>query len=1039
MLKVACGPFSRLEEALAARIGEHPPGTCLAVVTRSRKLADRLERMLCLERGRALLNVRFHTFYSLALEVIEAAGPLAGAMVSDGLFHDKLIDALLPKRSSRGLSGAYRATVRDLVDAGVEPGSFRENFPDLIKEGPDQARLERLFSIQEKYLGAVERAGVLSSPALARLATAAVQENRAACLGRFEELYYYGFYDLTGTQADFFSAVAEAFPVRAFVPYRAGHPAFVFAKRLYDLRLHQAGAEPEHLPPVPGPAERLFCPGKTASGEGPKVEVLSVSGGRDEVWAAAKGILALARRPVDPVPFRDIGIVARTLEPFRTALAEVLAENAIPYSMETAGPLLRHPAAKLALNLLTLRAREFPARGVLGIIESPYFRIERFRGRSSGQELAANWRRLAARLGVHSGWLQWSGKLAPWLERDLELYPRAVEEGAVGRVVAKEDAAELWRLLEGWRTALGEGSSWTSWEDAAARAKSLLEDNFSVPKDDPGHPAWDAVLEAVESLKTFRLLGTEASWEEFLETFEEKLRRAVLSGPPLNGGVRVLDAMDARGESFRHLFLIGLEEGLFPRQVREDPLLSDPLRRALQDPAGYWIRPKLDGYEEERLLFCLLVGSASEGLTCVHSRSNEEGRPRVPSLYLRELCRAAGIDFQASIRSVPRQPLAKLRAEAPENLSPKEISLLMFRGGEDPGAYLAALGREAEPARGCLDRLCDLNGRGEAGPLDGLVGRPSEYLARMKIRGLSPTAVDTYARCPFRFFAGRLLNLEQADEPTERGELSPWVRGQLYHGVLQRFHEELRRTRYWERPDPKDAWRAALTGAEDEIFSERAGRAFGLYPVLWESARRKMSRHLERFAAWDVREVRESGLIPFLLESELSAEAAGVSLRGRPDRVDLGREGELRVIDYKSTWPRSGPALLKKVLEMKAHQPPLYLELAGRLPGVESPRALGAFFYILEGEGKAAVQSFTAAEWSRVRETYLDRLGELVRQIEAGRFFIAPDEARGGACEYCRFDAVCRKAHAPSRRRAADSALRREYDRSRNLSAKEDS
>ncbi len=1038
MLRVACGPFSRLEEALAARIGSHPPGTPLAVVTPSRKLADRLERMLVLERGRALLNLRFHTFYSLALEVAEAAGPLPGAMVSDGLFHDKLIDKLLPKRSSRGLSGAYRATVRDLVDAGVEPASFRENFPDLLKDEAENARLERLFSIQEKYQRAVEQAGVLSSHGLARLATVAVIENRAPGLGRFRELYYYGFYDLTGTQADFFSAVAEAFPVVAFVPYRSGHPAFVFAKRLYDLRLHQAGAEPEHLPAVPGPAERLFCPGKTSPGEGPEVEVLSVSGARDEVWAAAKRILALAGRPIDPVPFRDIGIVARTLEPFRTALADILSENAIPYSMETEGPLLRHPVAKLALNLLTLRAREFPARGVLGIIESPYFKIERFRGRGSGAELAANWRRLAARLGVHSGWLQWSGKLGPWLERDLELYPRAVEEGAPGKVVPKEDAAELWRLLDGWRTSLGEGASWVTWDDAAARAKNLLEENFYVSPDDPGRAAWDAVLEAVESLKTFRLLGTEASWEEFLETFEEKLRRAALPGPLPNGGVRVLDAMDARGESFRHLFLIGLEEGLFPRQVREDPLLSDQLRRTLQDPAGYWIRPKLDGYDEERLLFCLLAGSASEGLHCVHSRSNEEGRPRVPSLYLRELCRAAGIDFQASVRSVPRQPLAKLRAEAPENLSPKEISLLMFRGGEDPGDYLAALGRQGELARGCLDRLSGLNARGEAGAFDGLVGRPSDYLTRMKIRGLSPTAVDTYARCPFRFFAGRLLNLEEAEEPTERGELSPWVRGQLYHGVLQRFHEELRRNRYWERPDPKDAWRAALSGAEDEIFSERAGKALGLYPVLWESARRKMGRHLERFAAWDVREVRESGLVPFLLESELSAEAGGVSLRGRPDRVDLGREGALRVIDYKSTWPSSGPALHKKVLEMKAHQPPLYLELAGRLPGVPSPRALGAFFYILEGEGKAAVQAFTAADWEKMRKTYLDRLGELVRQIEAGRFFIAPEEARGGACEYCSFDAVCRKAHAPSRRRAADSELRREYDRSRSLASKED-
>lgn len=1033
---MSCGPFPRLEEALAARVGTQAPGTPLAIVTPSRKLADRLQRLLCLERGMALLNVQFHTFYSLSLEAAEGAGPLPGALVADGLFHDKLVDRLLSRRSSRGLASAYRATIRDLVDAGVEPASFRENFPDLIPD-EDKGRLEALLQLQERYQRALDEAGVLSGPGLARLATAAVQNATAASLARYREFFYYGFYDLTGTQADFFTAVAEEFNVHAFVPYQAGRPAFVFARRLYDMRLQVAGAEPEHLPPVDGPARALFSPGE-AGRCGPKVEVISASGRRDEAWAAAKEILALVRRPQGTAAYRDIGIVARSLEPYRTALAEVLTDNAIPFSMESSGPLLRHPAAKLALNLLTLRAREFPARGVLGIIESPYFRTERFEVGREGAGLKGAWRKVIGRLGVHSGWLQWSGKLAPWTERDLELYPGVVEEGGSGRKVAKEDVARLWRLLESWRTVLGAGAGPVGWREGALLARRLLEENFFVPEGDPGRPAWDAVLGAVDSLKIFHLAGPEASWDEFLEALEEKLRRAGLPGPVSGDGVRVLDAMDARGESFRFLFILGLEEGLFPRQVREDPLLPDRLRRRLQDPAGYWIRPKLDGFEEERLLFSLLAASAVEGLYAVYSRSNDEGGPRVPSLYLRELCRAAGLDFRRAVRAVPRRPFPKLESAAPEALSPKEISLLLARRGEDSllEEYLGALGREADLAVRCLGRVAELNRRGEPGPLDGLVGRPSDYVGRLRARGLSPKAIDAYARCPFRFFAGRLLGLEEAEEPSERGELAPWVRGRLYHGVLQKFHEELRGGSYWDRPDPEGRWRAALLGAEETVFSEETARGLGLYPVLWESARRKMSRHLERFAAWDVREVRASGLIPYLLESELSAEAAGLSLRGRPDRVDLGPDGALRVIDYKSTWPRSGPALPKKVLAMRAHQPPVYLELAGSLPGVGTPRALGAFFYILEGDGESPVQAFTAEDWKGLRAVYLDRLAGLVDHIEAGRFFIVPEEGRGGSCEYCSFDVLCRKAHAPSRRRAVDSDLRREYDRRRDLGPK---
>ena len=55
--------------------------------------------------------------------------------------------------------------------------------------------------------------------------------------------------------------------------------------------------------------------------------------------------------------------------------------------------------------------------------------------------------------------------------------------------------------------------------------------------------------------------------------------RARLGG---EGGVRVLDVTEARALTFGHLFLIGLNRDSFPRQVREDPLLPDRVRLALE-------------------------------------------------------------------------------------------------------------------------------------------------------------------------------------------------------------------------------------------------------------------------------------------------------------------------------------------------------------------------------------------------------------------------------------------------------------------------
>ena len=49
------------------------------------------------------------------------------------------------------------------------------------------------------------------------------------------------------------------------------------------------------------------------------------------------------------------------------------------------------------------------------------------------------------------------------------------------------------------------------------------------------------------------------------------------------GGVQVLSVMEARARTFDHLFVLGMNRDVFPRSIREDPLLGDSLRRSLAD------------------------------------------------------------------------------------------------------------------------------------------------------------------------------------------------------------------------------------------------------------------------------------------------------------------------------------------------------------------------------------------------------------------------------------------------------------------------
>src|SRR5207245_6365499 len=60
-------------------------------------------------------------------------------------------------------------------------------------------------------------------------------------------------------------------------------------------------------------------------------------------------------------------------------------------------------------------------------------------------------------------------------------------------------------------------------------------------------------------------------------------------------GVQVLDAMAARGVPFRTLFVLGLNEKVFPRSVQEDPFLRDADQAVLARGPGFRIPCKLEG------------------------------------------------------------------------------------------------------------------------------------------------------------------------------------------------------------------------------------------------------------------------------------------------------------------------------------------------------------------------------------------------------------------------------------------------------------
>ncbi len=1015
---VRYGPFHpALEEALVLDIKEilsrGPAPIC--VVVPSRRLALRLERLLAVEKQIPLLNVHFHTFYSLAWSILREEEPLDGVFISEPLFFNRLVDSLAetelpdslwPKKSKRpkAFSESLRSSLRDLIDAGLVFDDLSAYQDELEFEGSQALKSLSLFA--QLYREKLKELKIFSMAELVRLA--AQKSEKSRFLGQFQEIIYYGFYDLTGLQLDFFENVTKSHPCRLFFPYAKSHPAFAFAKDFFEQKLaaHDLtelglGFEGRPLGTV---LENLFASSLKPVLAAPPIRLVSASGIEDEIWFAAKEILRLVEE--EKVGFDEIGVVFRSLDFARSSIARVFEENKIVYDMKAQEPMLRRPLAKTLFNFLSLARRDFPAFSVEDVISSPYF---------DPGNLAREWtseaRRIIRSLKMGGGWLQWKGRLSQ----------EALKKMSFSKDFSRESAAFLWEFLLFLKESLNHKP--LSWSDFSKTARALIEKFFKLPKDASSQEieTWELFMSGLESLSLLDRISRPKDFSDALDALEEKLKRSSFETSSGTIGVRVMDAMAARGESFRVLFILGLNEGIFPRAIVEDPILKDPARAFLRHPAGYWIRPKKEGYEEEKLLFYLLVSSAQEKLYCAYSRSNEEGKEQVPSFYLYELAQAAHISLgDSDLIRVPRDASEKLQMIEPRYLSPAEMSLYACLQNASAVPFLAALNLpQAELLEVGLKAAEELNLRVSNGERDGIVETPNKFLGRLR-EGVSPTSLEVYTQCPFRFFAARVLELSE-DEKNSKDEISPQMIGQIYHDILRRFYSS------WSHfPNPvlegKKPYDDLLDRAIEESFSEYDENRLGVYPLLWLSVKNNISERLRKLVELDIRRLRQEKMRPFELEKEFRADiphSVGYQIRGRLDRIDESLDGNmLEIIDYKKSWKKGDPK--KLVLGGEFFQIPFYLELLSHAyPGKEIK---GASLYELEGgQDEISAYPYSFSDWQNQRELFLKNLSKILNSIERGYFPINPDdESEYGHCRYCRFPNLCRKKHSPSRRRGQE-------------------
>ncbi|MCG8456636.1 MAG: PD-(D/E)XK nuclease family protein, partial [Holophagales bacterium] len=277
------------------------------------------------------------------------------------------------------------------------------------------------------------------------------------------------------------------------------------------------------------------------------------------------------------------------------------------------------------------------------------------------------------------------------------------------------------------------------------------------------------------------------------------------------GRLFVASIDELRGRAFHTVFVPGLAEGLFPRKASEDPLLLDSDRLRLDEGL-----PTVDErVRRERRLLRIAIGAAKRRLVVSYpSLDTLANRGRVPSFYALDLLRAAEgslPDLQQLERRAALASSSRLGWPAPLDpataIDVAEYDLATLSGllaaGDGSRHRSAAAGGHRRKGRArylldtnaCLGRSLRLRyrrytqrGLGEG---DGMVTRDPEVLEalsrfRLAERAVSPTSLQHFAACPYRYHLHSHLGLRPRERRERLEQMDPATRGSIFHEAI--FH-----------------------------------------------------------------------------------------------------------------------------------------------------------------------------------------------------------------------------------------------------------
>ncbi|WP_088005680.1 helicase-exonuclease AddAB subunit AddB [Indiicoccus explosivorum] len=694
------------------------------------------------------------------------------------------------------------------------------------------------------------------------------------------------------------------------------------------------------------------------------VAVTEAATRRAEVHAVARRIREQA---MEGMRYREIALLYRQPEVYDELIETIFPQYEIPVFISRKKPMLHHPLIELSRSALEA--------AIGGLAYEPVFRAVKtdlFFPRDS----VAEWRERGDILenfvianGIYgSRWFdsgRWFYKKYRGLElhtavqtdeekaREAELH--AVRDMVIGPLAGLRDRIQDCRTGRDVAEALYVFIENLEVYGKIQRLKEREERQHRLLSATEHEQAWDRWIEVLDQ---FVLMFGDKELEPAaaVKILDEGFDTLEFSRiPPSIDQVTVQSLDIARLTDIRSVFVIGANDGILPKRIEAEGILTDTEREWFMN-VGYELAPTTRmRLLDEAYVAYRAFSSASDRLTVTYPIADEEGKALLPSLYVRQL---------ESMFAIVPEPAVMDPEELPESRHLDYVShprpTLYYLTSQVRKGALSPVWQEVLDYykedflfSSVIEKILKPIKPNTAEPLDADVAEP---LYGTPISS-SVRRVERYFGCPFAQFAAYGLQLKDR----EQHGLEPPQMGDLFHAAVKWIADEIGRLGIsWSSLSKKQCRELARQAMD--VLSPHFVNQILISSSRYRYIQYKLEGIIRQTATMLSKHAKATGFAPVAMEVMFGPQdpvpplevelhrGRKMFVRGRIDRIDsaeIGGKPYVRVVDYKMS--KRGLDL-NEVYRGLSLQTFTYLDVAltnaGRWLGTEAEPAGVLYFHM---------------------------------------------------------------------------------------------